>query len=120
MSSIFLSPTKSQRTPQKSPSKSPHTPSKSNFNQSSSEMTIGELYGTPKKRHEDKTDYNFEIGKTKTEISILSAKSDAYAKNTTVTYRDVISPKANKEEPESYKKSPFGKKLMITDYSNLV
>ena len=105
MSSLYSSPYK--------------TPTKS---KRQSDMSLSEI--SSPSRHsgvDSKHDQILEkIHQTKAEISILSAKTDAYAKNSTMTYNEYSTPTKNQATPDRYKKSPYGKELGISDYSGLI
>ena len=87
---------------------------------SKSDMSLSEISSPSKSGIDSKHDQILEkIKTTKNEISVLVAKTDAYSKNTTKNYKDITTPtKSNNKD--SYKKSPFGKELGLTDYSNIV
>lgn len=107
----------------KTPKKSRY-PSKISYNNSDKDMTIGELdltAGSRKKKAQTPTKSMYqldrEIVKTKNEIHLLSGLTDAYTRNTCIHYRDFLSPSKTRTEV-SYRASPYGKKLLIEDYSS--
>jgi hypothetical protein len=61
-------------------------------------------------------DYLTRIHETKVELNVLMLKTHSYARNTSMSYKDVLPPKA--EGAASYSRSPFGRKLLISDYSS--
>ena len=94
------------------------------YNNSDKDMTIGELnmtFGSTSKKSKTPTKSMYQLDKervqTKHEINLLSGLSDAYRRNTCIHYRDFLSPSKNNTEIE-YKASPYGKKLLIQDYSS--
>jgi hypothetical protein len=58
------------------------------------------------------------INETKAELNVLMLKTRGYSRNTATSYRDALTPK--EERPATYTKSPFGKRLQISDYSYLM
>jgi hypothetical protein len=59
--------------------------------------------------------YLSRIDETKAELNVLIMKTQGYSRNTSRSYRDSLTPKADKSG--QYERSPFGKKLNISDYS---
>ena len=87
---------------------------------SKSDMSLSEISSPSKTGINSKHEQILEkIKVTKNEISVLVAKTDAYSKNTAKNYKDITTP-TKKDNNDSYKKSPFGKELGISDYSHLV
>jgi hypothetical protein len=59
-------------------------------------------------------EYLARISEAKAELNVLMLKTHGYARNSSITYKDVL-PKS--EGGDSYHRSPFGKRLQISDYS---
>ena len=94
------------------------TPKKS---QNQSDMSISEISSPSKSALDPKHGHVLDqIHETKSHISILSAKTDVYAKNTTLTYKEYSTPIKRDPSDQSYKKSPYGKELSLPDYSLFV
>lgn len=88
--------------------------------QSQSDLSLSALGSPSKASIDSKHEATLaKIKQTKNEISILSQKTDVYAKNTTTSYHSVSTPKKEPKSP-GYAKSPHGKELGITYYSTLV
>jgi hypothetical protein len=62
-------------------------------------------------------DYLARINEAKGELNVLMLKTHSYARNTSMTYKDAL-PKI--DGAASYSRSPFGKRLQISDYSHLL
>jgi hypothetical protein len=60
-------------------------------------------------------DYLARINETKIELNDLILKTHSYVRNTSMTYKDSLRPKT--EGPALYSRSPFEKKLQISDDS---
>jgi hypothetical protein len=55
------------------------------------------------------------INETKAELNLLMLKAHSYSRNTAISYQDSLTPKADRST--TYTRSPFGKRLQISDYS---
>ena len=87
-----------------------------------SQMTLAELDEDEDKASEIRKDtmgYLARIQETKADINLLIMKTNSYSRNTGVSYKEVVTPKAEGDE-QAYSKSPFGKQLHISDYSYTV
>ena len=91
------------------------TPTKRTEN---SNMSLSEIMSPTKSVVDGEHEQVLEqIKETKNEISFLSAKTDAYTKNTNMTYESYSTPVKKDQNDQSYRKSPYGKQLGISDYS---
>jgi hypothetical protein len=59
--------------------------------------------------------YLTRIDETKAELNILMMKTQSYSRNTSKNFRDSLTPHG--EKSGQYERSPFGKRLHISDYS---
>ena len=99
-------------------SSSYRTPTKS---RNQSDMSISEISSPYRSRGESKEEHiKSQIKEAKEDISILSAKTDVYSKNTTLTYKEYSTPIKKDPNDKTYTKSPYGKELVISDYSLFV
>ena len=99
-----------------SPYKTP-TKSRNKSDLSISELSTPTKYSGVDAKHDKILDQIYEA---KSDIRILSAKTDAYSKNSTLSYSDYSTPIKNIPSEDRYKKSPYGKQLGIRDCSPFV
>lgn len=104
------------KTPTKTQTKSTSNTIRTPMSSRGTKMTIEELNDDLSNIQDQTNDCIANINDAKVEIGILIAKTNCYAKNTTISYHDTLTPH-KKEEDAPYRRSPFGKKLQITDYS---
>jgi hypothetical protein len=100
----FSTPTRGK----KDRSEGPHSPG----------MTLGELGEMSDEIAQiqaETRDWVARINETKAELNVLMLKTDSYSRNTAISYRDSLTPKS--ERAATYTRSPFGKRLQISDYS---
>ena len=99
-----------------SPYKTP-TKSRNKSDLSLSDLSTPSRYSGVDSKHDQILDKIYE---TKEDIKILSAKTDAYAKNSSLIYSNYSTPKKPEGNEDRYKKSPYGKQLGISDCSPYV
>ncbi|OHS99251.1 hypothetical protein TRFO_08499 [Tritrichomonas foetus] len=81
-------------------------------------MTIRELDGSAQSMiNEEHLECLNQITDTKRHLNELIEKTNGYSKNSGTSFRDNVSPKTRKKK--EYRKSPYGQKLHISDYSTL-
>ena len=84
-----------------------------------SQMSLSELDDNKGTQFQRETDeFLGRVQAVKGDLNVLMMKTSGYTRNTATSYKESLTPKG--ERDSGYERSPFGKRLHISDYSSAI